>query len=183
MEEPVQRQRRAMRRAVVRAAFIVAVFALGSPFAVCAQATQVERAARPILLTGGKLSARPLHETVTGGILIPVLRPEPAEHATLSYRGVIVEAGVGVGGYELSAGWGNRLKSSPDALAVIGQDVRATAFRVRDSVRQHATYIGGEAGLTFATLRVSLGAARRVNGPETADPTIFTFGVGLQIGF
>jgi hypothetical protein len=162
---------------------IVAVFALASPFAASAQATttpHTQRMKRPIFLTGGKLSARPLRETATGGLLVPMLVADADGVAV--HRGVIVEAGVGVDGYELTAGWGRRVKN-PGHAAVMGQDIRATAYRKHHSQEGDATYAGAEAGLTFATLRVSLGAARRVKGPETADSTIFTFGVGFHIGF
>lgn len=181
--DEIRRQRREMRRGVARAVMIVAAFALASPFAVSAQATQPQRAKRPILLTGVKLSSRPLHETATGGILIPVLPlQQSSDVGGAVHRGVIIEAGLGVDGYELSAGWGRRLKE-PDGPAVIGQDIRATAYRKRTSLQEDATYVGGEAGLTFAMVRVSLGAATRVKGPDTADSTIFTFGVGFHIGF
>jgi hypothetical protein len=94
---------------------------------------------------------------------------------------VIVEAGAGAEGFELAAGWGRRwkLRKGP---ALFGSDVMATAFQRRSDTAPDATYVGGEVGLTVMTFRVSVGAASRVSGDQAADRTIFTWGVGFNIG-
>ena len=184
MNEMVWRQRRAMRRAVVRSVMIVAVSACGSPVAVSAQATTTpERASRPLLLAGAKTSG-PLGRAATVGLLIPL---RPLERSGdfgggfRAYRGVLVEASAGAGGFGLAAGWARRLKT-PKGPSLFGEDVVATTFQRRSDTVPDATYVGGEVGLTLLTFRVSVGAATRVSGPEEADGTIFTWGVGFHIG-
>ena len=187
MDESIRRRRRALRRAVVRSVVIVAVCALASPFAVSAQATTTpERASRPLLLAGAKKSG-PLHGAATVGILIPLRPLERSDDfggGFRAYRGVLVEAGAGAEGFELAAGWARRLKT-PKGPSLFGEDVMATVFQKRslsDSTDTDATYVGGEVGLTMLTFRVSVGAATRVSGSEQADRTIFTWGVGINIG-
>ena len=189
MNESIQRQRRAMRRAVVRGVLIVAVFALASPFAVSAQATTTPpRATRPLLLVGAETS-RPLHEAATVGTVIalqPLKRGSDWTSGMYAYRGVVLEAAMGVEGYGLAAGWGQRMKA-PGGPVFYATDIMATWFRTRKwaaSERVNATYVGAEVGfpLSIPMTRLSLGAARRVSGPETVDRTIFTWGIGVLVG-
>ena len=139
-------------------------------------------AARPVLLGGARKSG-PLGPSATVGILFP-LRPvkQGTDHGSNFYahRGVLIEAAAGDEGFELAAGWGQRwkLRRGP---ALYGQDILATAFR-KHTEAGDATYVGGEAGLTIMTLRMSVGAATRVDGPVAADRTIFTWGIGFHIG-
>lgn len=184
-------QRRAMRRAIVRAVLIVATCAFASPFAVSAQATAkatpfVDRSHRPIVFAGGEKS-RPLQEAATLGMLIPLPPSRLSSDINGSfhaYRGVIVEGAVGNEGLGVAAGWGRRLKE-PRGFAWFGEDVMATMYRTkasRDGLTADTTYVGGEVGFTTLMMRVSLGAATRVSGPEWADRTIFTGGIGVSIG-
>ena len=139
-------------------------------------------AARPLFLAGARKSG-PLGGSATVGILFP-LKPvkQGTDHGSnfWAHRGVLVEAAAGDGGFELAAGWGQRwkLRRGP---ALYGQDVLATTFRKR-TAGGDATYVGGEAGLTIMTLRMSVGAATRVDGPIDAERTIFTWGIGFHIG-
>lgn len=189
MNESVQHQRRAMRRAVARGVVIVAALALASPFAVSAQATTTPpRATRPLLLVGAETS-RPLHESATIGTVIAVRPLERGSEFTsgmYAYRGVVLEAAVGVEGYGLAAGWGERWKR-PGGPVYYGTDVTATWFRTEKCAaaeRANATYVGAEVGfsLLIPMTRFSLGAARRVSGPETVDRTIVTWGIGILVG-
>lgn len=184
MNDVIRRQRRAMRRAVVRSVLIVAACSWASPFAVSAQATTTpERAGRPLFLAGAKKSG-PLHGAATVGLLIPV---RPLERSGdfgggfRAYRGVLVEAAAGADGFELAAGWARRLKTQKGP-ALFGEDVVATAFQRRSDTGPDASYVGGEVGLTMLALRVSVGAATRVAGAAESDRTIFTWGVGFHIG-
>ena len=182
--------RRARRCAVVRAVMIVAVFALASPFAVSAQATTTPKPARrPLLLVGAETS-RPLHEAATVGTLIalrPLERGSDFASSMYVYRGVVLEGAVGAEGHGLAAGWGSRLKQ-PGGLVFFGHDVLATWFQTKPSstgAPTQATYVGGEVGFTLPYMpmtRLSLGAARRVSGPQEVDRTIFTWGIGVHLG-
>lgn len=184
MNEVIRRQRRALRRAVVRSVMIVAMCAFASPFAVSAQATATpERATRPLFLAGAKRSG-PLHGAATVGLLIPVRPLERSDDfggGFRAYRGVIIEAAAGADGFALAAGWARRLKT-PKGPVLFGEDVVATAFQRRSDATPDAAYVGGEVGMTMLTFRVSVGAATRVSGPQAADRTIFTWGVGFHIG-
>ena len=137
---------------------------------------------RPIFLAGARKSG-PLGGSATVGILFP-LKPvkQGTDHGSSfwAHRGVLIEAAAGNDGFELAAGWGQRwkLRRGP---ALYGQDILATAFR-RQTDTGNATYVGGEAGLTMLTLRMSVGAATRVDGPVDAARTIFTWGIGFHIG-
>lgn len=191
MNESVQRQRRAMRRAVARAVMVVGMCAFASPFAVSAQATTTPppRATRPLLLVGAETS-RPLHETATIGTVIalrPLERGSDFTSGMYAYRGVVLEAALGVEGYGLAAGWGQRMKA-PGGPVYYGTDIMATWFRTRKwaaAERVDATYVGAEVGLPLLIVpmtRLSLGAARRVSGPREVDRTIFTWGIGVHLG-
>ena len=147
-----------------------------------AQVAPQPPAARPVLLAGARKSG-PLGGSATVGILFP-LKPvkQGTDHGSSfwAHRGVLIEAAAGDDGFELAAGWGQRwkLRRGP---ALYGQDILATAFRTQTATG-NATYVGGEAGLTMLTLRMSVGAATRVDGPAGADRTIFTWGIGFHIG-
>jgi hypothetical protein len=190
MDEMTWRQRRDMRRAVARGVLIVAVFALASPFAVSAQATTTPpRATRPLLLVGGETS-RPLHEAASIGTVIalrPLERGSDWTSGMYAYRGVVLEAAVGVEGYGFAAGWGQRMKA-PGGPVFYGTDIMATWFRTQKwagAERVSATYAGAEVGVPLFVVpmtRLSLGAARRVAGPATVDRTIFTWGIGVLVG-
>ena len=192
MDELKRRQRRAMRRAVARAVVLVATCALASPFAVSAQATTTpEPARRPLLLIGAKTS-RPLHEAATVGTLIalrPLERGSDFASSLYVYRGVVLEAAIGAEGHGFAAGWGSRLKQ-PGGLTYFGHDIMATWFRTKpwstvSGGRTQATYVGGEVGFTLPYIpltRMSLGAARRVAGPQEVDRTIFAWGIGVSLG-
>lgn len=184
MTETILLQRRALRRAVVRSVIVVATCAFASPFAVSAQATAAPQGApRPLLLAGAKTSG-PLHKAATVGILIPL---RPLERGSdfgselRGYSGVMIEAAAGAEGFGLAAGWGRRWKL-PKGPALFGEDVMATAFQKRSDTSPDATYVGGEVGLTMMMFRVQVGAATRVAGAEQADRTIFTWGIGFNIG-
>ena len=192
MDEDVVGQRRAMRWAVPRSILIVAACALASPFAVRAQATTAPNLAhRPLLLVGAKTS-RPLHEAATVGTLIalrPLERGSDFASSLYAYRGVVLEAAVGAEGHGFAAGWGSRMKQ-PGGLTYFGHDIMATWFRTKPwstvtGGRTQATYVGGEVGFTLPYIpltRLSLGAARRVDGPQEVDRTIFAWGIGVSLG-
>ena len=165
---------------------VVAACAVGAPIAVSAQETARQTASRPLFIAGVEKS-RPLHEAATVGILIPLqplTRSGELGGQRLAYRGLLVEAAAGVEGFGVATGWGRRLKK-PRSFAVTGEDIMATAFRTRNPLggaATDATYVGGEVGLTSLAMRMSVGVARRVSGPQEADRTIFTWGVGFNIG-
>jgi hypothetical protein len=189
-----------MNQTKILPAVVVAAVALAAPVAVSAQPSTPPAQpktpaaqqpappppqppeARPLFLGGARKSG-PLGRSATVGILFP-LKPtvQGTDHGSSfwAHRGVLIEAGAGDGGFELAAGWGQRwkLRHGP---ALYGQDILATAFRKR-TASGDATYVGGEAGLTVMTLRMSVGAATRVDGPADAERTIFTWGIGFHIG-
>jgi hypothetical protein len=60
-----------------------------------------------------------------------------------------------------------------------------TIVRTSDSpqgVMPQSTYVGGEAGLLWMSVRIGLGAAHRVSGPGPRD-TVFTWNVGFRTGW
>jgi hypothetical protein len=179
-----------MRCAVARAVVFVAIYAFAAPFAVSAQAKasapSIDRTHRPIYFAGGERS-RPLGQAATIGLLIPMRpagRSSDINGSYHSYQGLVVEGAVGAEGLGVAAGWGRRLKERK-GFAWFGEDVMVTAFRTRkslDGIEADTTYMGGEVGLTTLLMRVSVGAATRLSGPEWADRTIFTGGVGFSFG-
>jgi len=91
-------------------------------------------------------------------------------------EGPLVEAGIGQGGWRVSAGW-VRFEE------YVGLDLRAVVTRTFAAPRAatpRATYAGAEAGLTIAYVRVSAGVAHRLGG-SGAKATIFTWAGAVQI--
>jgi hypothetical protein len=139
-------------------------------------------AARPLFLAGARKSG-PLGGSATVGVLIPLRSPERGTGYGSSWfvhQGVLLEAAAADDGFELAAGWGRRWTPRRGPV-LYGRDIMATAFR-RTNLPSRATYVGGEVGLTMMTLRMSVGAATRVDGPADADRTIFTWGIGFHSG-
>jgi hypothetical protein len=71
-------------------------------------------------------------------------------------------------------------------LEYLGLDARAFVSRTWGdplNASPDATYLGAEAGLSIAYVRVAVGAARRVAGPEGRHATVFTWSAGIQVPF
>jgi hypothetical protein len=92
-------------------------------------------------------------------------------------KGFIVEAGAGQGGVRASFGLASFLE-------YMGLDARGVVHRTFAHPRgasSESTYLGGEAGLTIAYVRLSLGVAQRIAGPSGEDRTILTWTVGVHV--
>jgi hypothetical protein len=92
-------------------------------------------------------------------------------------RGFIVEGSAGQGGARGSFGFASYLE-------YMGLDFRGVFTRTGGSPRgasAASTYIGGEAGLTIAYVRVSAGIGQRIAGPDGDHRTIFAWSAGIQI--
>ncbi len=178
-----------MNHKTILPAVVVAACALAAPAVGFAQqntppeqTSTLAPARRPLFLAGARKSG-PLGGSATVGILIPVKAPARGTgygSDWYQHRGVLVEAAAADDGFALAAGWGRRWTPRRGPV-LYGQDILATAFRRRNSTAD-ATYVGGEVGLTMMTVRMSVGAATRVDGPVEADRIIFTWGVGFHIG-
>ena len=91
--------------------------------------------------------------------------------------GLIVEGSGGQGGVRASFGVASFLE-------YMGLDARAVVHRTAAHPRgasADSTYLGGEAGLTIAYVRASLGVAQRIAGPDGEHGTILTWTVGVHV--
>lgn len=91
--------------------------------------------------------------------------------------GPIVEGSAGQGGVRASFGFASFLE-------YLGLDARGVVYRTVAHPRgasADSTYLGGEAGLTIAYVRASLGVAQRVAGPGGEHGTILTWTVAVHV--
>jgi hypothetical protein len=92
--------------------------------------------------------------------------------------GVIVEGGAGPRGIRASFGWARFVE-------YMGLDARFVMHRTIGEPRgasSDSTYLGGEAGLTIAYVRVSVGAGQRIAGASGDDHrTFLTWTVGVHV--
>ena len=113
---------------------------------------------------------RPVRWTF-GGTMVLSLNFDKQEN-----KGIVVGGSVGVNGMKVSGGLAG-LSTDGD------KDVRAVVTRTWTDPRgasANSTYLGGEVG--FGLLwRVSVGYAKRVVGPSTADDHIVTWGLGVDV--
>lgn len=91
--------------------------------------------------------------------------------------GLIVEGSAGQGGVRGSFGRASYIE-------YMGLDLRGVFQRTGSSPRgasARASYVGAEAGLTIAYVRLSIGVGQRVAGPDGEHRTILTWTAGIQI--
>lgn len=95
----------------------------------------------------------------------------------------------GNGGPNGMQAWGGKPLELPGGGINGALDVRAVITRTWDNPRgasPNSTYVGGEVGWLgqvgfWALLRPSVGYAKRVSGPSSANGHIVTWGVGVEI--
>lgn len=190
MSESILRQRRAMRRAVVRAVIVVAMCAFAAPFAVSAQATASTAPSKkefPSLIFAPSVQyGAPLRSAAGAALLIPTKRWTCGD-GICGAPGVEVQAMAGSGGWRVGGGLtGIGFPFWADALVTVTR-----TFSAPRRVSPESTYLGTEGGVAFpvymiggsyVTLRPSIGIARRVDGTgASADRTNFTWSVGASL--
>lgn len=92
-------------------------------------------------------------------------------------HGLIVEGSAGQGGVRASFGLAGFLE-------YVGLDARAVVHRTFHEPRgasADSTYLGGEAGLTIAYVRASIGVGQRIAGGSGEHGTILTWSVGVHV--
>jgi hypothetical protein len=128
----------------------------------------------------------PTRESASIAILLPLWDLEYGDPGCTvpAYRGVVVEAGAGVGGHRFGVGLARWIK--PDGKpALFGQDVLVSVLGTRASPRgadANSTYVSIEGGVTFVGARVGVGVARRL-GASGTKATIFRWSIGARIGW
>ena len=138
-----------------------------------------------MLIAGGGYDV-PLRESGSVGLLIPIWDLEYGDPgcSTPAYRGVLVGAGAGSGGHRFSVGLARQVKEKGQPL-LFGQDLLVSVLRTRTSpsvADADSTYLSVEGGLTFVSMRLGLGVARRLT-PEGQKRTIFIRSFGVQVGW
>ena len=167
---------------ILPAMLVVAVVACAQPSAAFAQCPDT-RASRPLFLAGFR-SDKPLRETGSAGILIPVWDLDYGDPGcgVPAYRGLLVEASAGMGGRRVAVGLARRIKAHGQP-ALFGEDVLVSMVQTTTAPRgasPDSTYLGVEAGLMFVAIRFSVGVAHRL-GSEGPNATIFIWSIGPQI--
>lgn len=165
-------------------ALVVAVAAAMSPEMAFAQCPET-RAKRPLLVAGGGVEV-PLGESGRAGFLIPLSDLEYGDPgcSVPAYRGLLVEAALGVGGRRVSAGFARLVKQNGQP-SLFGQDVVVSLVRTGESPRRaaaHSTYVSAEAGLTIIGVRFGVGMARRLTSAESAT-TILIWSAGARLAW
>jgi hypothetical protein len=188
MNETILRQRRALRRAVVRSVIAVAMCAFAAPFAVSAQATakgasQSKGEFPSLMFAPQALYGAPLDGAVGAALFVPT-KPWRCEDGFCGAPAVEVQAMAGIGGWRVGGG-----------IATIGfpfwADALVTITRTGSTPRRassESTYLGGETGFSFpiyvknrsfVSVHPSIGIARRIDGAgASADRTNFTWNIG-----
>jgi hypothetical protein len=90
--------------------------------------------------------------------------------------GLVVEGSAGLGGARGSVGY----LTFEDAIALDARVVVTRTWGSPLAAATGATYVGAEAGLSIAYVRVSAGVGQRVAGPAGPRRTIVTWSAGLQ---
>ena len=94
-------------------------------------------------------------------------------------HGWIVEGRAGQSGGRLAFG-------RQGYLEYLGLDTRAFVSRTWNdplNASSDSTYVGAEAGMTIAYVRVALGVAQRVAGPSGKHGTVLTWSAGVHVPF
>ena len=147
----------------------VALLALALPLAAAAQPSPAHDHG-PLFLPGVHYGA-PLE--IAGGLAVYFETRVDGDFTS----GLIVEGSAGQGGARLSFGVASFLE-------YLGLDARGVVHRTVAHPRgasADSTYLGGEAGLTIAYVRASVGVAQRITGPAGEHGTILTWTVGVHV--
>jgi hypothetical protein len=118
--------------------------------------------------------------TAEGGVLIPLKLGWDEDVVFRECRCLEATAGVGPGGSRFAVGPSFRVLWRP--ILPLGADALLTIVRTSDSPRgviPQSTYVGGEAGLLYMSVRIGLGIAHRASGRGPQD-TVFTWNVGFR---
>lgn len=118
-------------------------------------------------------------QRLAGGlsVLVPIGRSD-YQDGTLAARGMELQASGGRGGWRIAGGYfeGGFPWGWTDVLVTM---TRTTADP-RGAVAA-STYVGVEAGYTVLFCKVSVGFARRLDGPAETKRTMFTWNTGVHV--
>ena len=120
-------------------------------------------------------------QRLAGGlsVLVPIGRSD-YQDGTLVARGIELQASGGRGGWRIATGYFEA------GLPWGWTDVLVTMIRTTADPRgafAASTYVGVEAGYTVVLCKVSVGFARRLDGPAETKRTMFTWSTGAHILF
>jgi hypothetical protein len=166
---------------VIARALVVFVWTCG-PAAAVAQETQQKKGPRPLFVAAAIYDGN-TRTTGQAGVLIPFKLEWDEDVVFMECRCLEATAGVGPGGVRVAVG--PSLQALWRPLLPYGVDALLTILRTSDSPRgvmAQSTYVGGEAGLLFMSVRIGLGVAHRASGPGPRD-TVFTWNVGFRAGW
>jgi hypothetical protein len=167
---------------VSRALALVVFVLIRAPVTAVAQEDDQRNGVRPLFVAGALYDAR-TRTTGEVGVLIPLKLGWDEDVVFRESRCLEATAGVGPGGSRFAVG--PSLQALWRPIPPYGVDALLTILRTSDSPRgvmPQSTYVGGEAGLLFMSVRIALGAAHRVSGPGPRD-TVFTWNVGFRTGW
>lgn len=167
---------------VSRALALVVFVLICAPVIAVAQEDDKGKGGRPLFVAGALYDAK-TRTTGEVGVLIPLKLGWDEDVVFMECRCLEATAGVGPGGSRFALGLSLQALWRP--ILPYGADALLTILRTSDSPRggvPQSTYVGGEAGLLFMSVRIGLGAAHRVSGPGPRD-TVFTWNVGFRTGW
>jgi hypothetical protein len=155
---------------------------MSAPVTVVAQENGKGKGWRPRFVAGALYDAN-TRTTGEVGALIPLKLGWDEDVVFMECQCLEATAAVGPGGSRFAVGSSFQALWRP--ILPYGVDALLTVLRTSDSPRgvmPQSTYIGGEAGLLYMSVRIGLGVAHRTSGPGPRD-TVFTWNVGFRTGW
>lgn len=169
---------------VSRAVVLAVAASVGGAATAFAQDSSVKLSRSPTLMATVRYDT-PTASFIALTTLIPTKKPFTDSDwglGTLQHA-IEVEASYGAHGARLSVGAANMGKSACQRF-LFGVDLMANVAKTWGHPTRggaDSTYVGGEAGYVFMSVRTTIGFAHRVSGPKGPDATIFTWSAGIQI--
>ena len=158
---------------------LVVFVSMCAPVTAVAQENEEEKGGRPLVVASALYDAN-TRTTGEVGILIPLKLGWDEDVVFIECRCLEATAGVGSGGTRFAVGPSFRALWRP--IFPYGADALLTIVRTSDSPRgvmPRSTYVGGEGGFVYMSVRLGFGVAHRISGPGPRD-TVFTWNVGVR---
>ena len=159
-----------------------ALLVMCAPAAVLAQTAESPKGHRPLFSAGALYDSR-TRGTVEAGVLIPFSVGFADQDAVLGEAvGLSVTAGLGPGGRRYAIGPAAQINDGGSHFLFGGMDALATFVHTTHApraARPDTKYVGGEVGFTVMYVRVAIGFAHAVSGPDP-HRTGVTWNVGFR---
>jgi len=171
----------------IKRAGIVVAAVLCLTSAVGAQSSQgtvtpTPNAVGPVFFAGGEYS-RIATLMLDAGVIFPLgdqtFKTTDVERGV---KGLEVAASASYGGFQFATGYS--VVTKQDTGLAYAANLRGVVGKLGpEGLQPHTTYVGVDAGYTFAFVRGSLGVAYRIRGESNHTPWMFAPTIGIMIPF